>query len=63
MSSSPAGLHSIDHLDRDIEITLVISEWNRDFTESLEVETKNFLESQGFMNIDIILVPGAFEIP
>lgn len=50
-------------LNKDIEIVFITSEFNRDFTKSLEDINEKFLVENGFKNIKKFLVPWAFEIP
>jgi 6,7-dimethyl-8-ribityllumazine synthase len=63
MSTHAPILHSLADIDTDIRIALVVGEFNRHQTERLEVANAEFLEKNGFSNIDSFLVPGAFEIP
>jgi 6,7-dimethyl-8-ribityllumazine synthase len=63
MSDYKTTLKNIDHIDRDIRIAFVVGEFNLHHTAPLEKINREFLEENGFGNIDSYWVPGAFEIP
>lgn len=50
-------------LNKNIKIVFISSEFNRNFTESLEEKNELFLKDNWFNNIEKFLVPWAFEIP
>ncbi len=63
MSHYKTKIHTLEWVDMATPIAIVVAEFNRHFTVSLEDETAHFLQEQGFWNIDRFLVPGAFELP
>lgn len=63
MSQYKMTLQSLEGIDTDMRIGLVVGEFNHHYTGRLESKTRTYLEEQGFSNIDTVLVPGAFEIP
>ena len=63
MSDYKAGLKNIDSLDTDMRIAFVVADFNRHYTRRIESVNREFLEKQGFQNIDSYSVPGAFELP
>lgn len=63
MSDYKATLKNLDHVSKDSTIAFVVGEFNLEHTSALEAANRNFLEEQGFENIDTYWVPGAFEIP
>ena len=50
-------------LDKNISIAIITAQFNKNFTEELETLNKKFLIEEGFKNIEIYNVPGAYEIP
>ena len=42
---------------------MVVGEFNLEYTGKLEALNRNFLNEQGFSNVESYFVPGAFEIP
>ncbi len=63
MSHYKSGLRNIDALDKNIRIAMVVGEFNLEYTGKLEELNRNFLNEQGFSNVESYFVPGAFEIP
>lgn len=63
MSDYKAGLKNIDNLDRDLHIGFVVAEFNAQYTNEIERVNREFLENEGFENIDTFSVPWAFELP
>ena len=63
MSDYKAGLRNIDTLNRDIHIAFIVAEFNQEYTSEIEQINRDFLEKEGFANIDTFSVPGAFELP
>ncbi len=63
MSDYKSGLRNIDDLDRDISIAFVVADFNAQYTSQIEAKNREFLEKEGFENIDTFSVPGAFELP
>ena len=47
----------------NVKICIVISTYNNDITEKLCVSAKEELDKSGVKKIDIVKVPGSFEIP
>ena len=50
-------------LDKNISIAIITAQFNKNFTDQLEVLNKDFLTQEGFHNINTYKVPGAYEIP
>lgn len=50
-------------LNRNIQIWIVISEFNEEISTQLLNETLTLLEQEWFTNVDVYSVPWAFEIP
>lgn len=63
MSNYKSWLKNIESLDTDIRIGMVVAEFNHHYTSRIESVNREFLEKQGFKNIDTYSVPGAFELP
>jgi len=63
MSNYKIVKNDYKNLDRNIQIVFITSEFNRDFTKSLENINEKFLIENWFKNIKKFLVPWAFEIP
>lgn len=63
MSNYKIVKNDYKNLDKNIQIVFITSEFNRDFTKSLEDINEKFLIENGFKNIKKFLVPWAFEIP
>lgn len=63
MSNYKIQKSDYSNIDKDINIVILTSEFNRDLTEKLENINIDFLKENGFLNIQKFLVPGAFEIP
>jgi 6,7-dimethyl-8-ribityllumazine synthase len=63
MSTHVPILHSLETINTDIRIALVVGEFNRHQTERLEAANRDFLTEKGFSDVSSFLVPGAFEIP
>lgn len=63
MSTYRQEIKDYSGLDKNIRIAFVTGEFNRAYTKALEDTNAEFLNSQGFHNIDGYLVPGAFELP
>ena len=63
MSDYRSGLRNIDILNRDIHIAFVVAEFNQEYTSDIERQNRDFLEGEGFANIDTFSVPWAFELP
>ncbi len=63
MSHYQSVLRNTDLLDKTIRIALVVGEFNLEYTGKLEQLNREFLEAQGFSNVESYFVPGAFEIP
>ena len=53
----------VSHLNPDMRIALVVSEFNNDIMEPMIASNIAVFEKYGFANIDIYTVPGAYEIP
>ncbi|MBP9812664.1 6,7-dimethyl-8-ribityllumazine synthase, partial [Candidatus Gracilibacteria bacterium] len=58
-----ASLKDTSELREDIAIAIVVGEFNKVHTEALEQANREFLQENGFENVDTYWVPGAFEIP
>lgn len=56
-------LQDLSKIDKNSKIVFVTSEFNRNFTKSLEDKSESFLNEHWFKNISKYLVPGAYEIP
>ncbi len=63
MSDYKSGLRNIEKLDRELRIWFVVAEFNADYTSRIERMNREFLEKEGFINIDTFTVPWAFELP
>ncbi len=63
MSDYKAGLRNIESLDRELHIGFVVAEFNEQYTSRIERVNREFLEEEGFSNIDTFTVPWAFELP
>ncbi len=63
MSDYKASLKDTSEIRNDIAIAFVVGEFNKAHTEALEQANREFLQGNGFENVDTYWVPGAFEIP
>lgn len=63
MSNYKMQLQDLSKIDKNSKIVFVTSEFNRNFTKSLEDKSESFLNEHWFKNISKYLVPGAYEIP
>lgn len=63
MSDYKSSLYSLEWVDKNIKIALVVGEFNRNYTEALEQKTREYFNEQWFSQVESFLVPGAFEIP
>ena len=63
MSNYKNSLKNLENLPKDIKIAFVVADFNEKYTHEIAHINKNFLEENGFNNIDTFFVPGAFEIP
>lgn len=50
-------------LDKNISIAIITAQFNKNFTDQLELLNKDFLIAEWFNNIHTYKVPGAYEIP
>ena len=53
----------LDQLDKGKLIFIVYSKWNAVLVNEMVEESKNTLNQYGFLNINLLEVPGAWEIP
>ena len=53
----------LDQLDKSKLIFIVYSKWNAVLVNEMVEESKNTLNHYGFSNINLLEVPGAWEIP
>ena len=63
MSNYKNSLKNLENLTKDIRIGFVVADFNEEYTHQIAEINKNFLEENGFNNIDTFFVPWAFEIP
>ncbi len=64
MAVHKAQLHEdVAHLNPDIRIWIVVSEFNRDLVGQQRDMTLSFLKEKWFNDVDVFYVPWAFEIP
>ncbi len=57
MSDYKSGLRNIESLDREVRIGFVVAEFNEQYTSRIERMNREFLEEEGFSNIDTFTVP------
>jgi 6,7-dimethyl-8-ribityllumazine synthase len=63
MSNYKTQVQDLSWIDKNAKIVFVTSEFNRDFTASLEDQSEEYLNKNWFKNVEKFLVPGAYEIP
>lgn len=63
MSDYKAILKDLSQVAKNISIAFVVGEFNREHTGALEKANREFLNENGFTNIETYWVPWAFEIP
>ena len=63
MSTYDIEIPKLENLNKNIHIVIVSSTFNKTYTEKLLQNNLDFLKAQGFSHIEVIRVPGAFEIP
>ena len=63
MSDFKTQLKDTRNVDKDTAISIVLSEFNEEYTNKLLQENLDFLHGKWFNNISVYRVPWAFEIP
>lgn len=63
MSTYKQHIHKIKDVNKNIKIAFISSEFNREYTKSLEKINELYLNEYWFKNINKFLVPWVFEIP